>query len=418
MNISRKLISAVMTRDVFQLGVDRTAVDALALMKDHSLSCVLVMEHDMLLGIVTERDIVRALHAGRNIQLLGCIDLMQSPVVTVTGDTRCLDAYHLMTSRGIRHLAVTDGQGRVQGIASEGDVMRNFGIEYYMNFKDVGSVMSREFSRLPPTATVADATAEMLDKRQSCVVVVDALGRPGGVLTERDIVRLCATRAHPSSIALRKVMHSPVITVRPRKRLHTAVKAMETARIRRLIVVDEQGVACGLLTHHEVARGLEGDYASYLKEIVSLQARDLQKATDAADEKLLLANVLRSVTGTAVLACDLDFRVTYATPSLADVLAQPVDDIGGKDLRGVLGQAGWPGAYAALSEDAVAGGQRRYPVDALHGRTEFQVSMLLDTDDCAVGYLVLARQLPARREVAAPLLRAEPFAALAAHDAA
>jgi CBS domain-containing protein len=417
MNISRKLISAVMTRDVFQLGVDCSALDALTLMRERKVSSVLVTEEQMILGIITERDIVRALHAGRDVHALGVVDLMQSPVVTVQTETRCLDAYHLMTSRGIRHLVITDERGRVQGVASEGDVMRNFGVEYYMNFKDVGSVMTREFCRLAATATVADAIAEMVEKRQSCVVVVDSLGRPGGVLTERDVVRLCMTRANPATMPLRKAMHSPVITVNPRRRLHTAVKAMEAAHIRRLIVVDAQGVACGLLTHHEVARGLEGDYASYLKEIVSMQARNLEQATQAIDEKLLLANVLRSVTGTSVLACDLEYRITYATPSIEEVLGLPLDDLGGSDLRAMLKRVGWHGAPAALGEDSVANGARTYAVDALPGRTEFQVSVLLDPQRQAVGYLVLARRLPMRRSTAAaPVLRADPFAAVAAND--
>ena len=44
MNISRKLISAVMTREVFQLGIESTAVEALALMRERKVSSVLVTE--------------------------------------------------------------------------------------------------------------------------------------------------------------------------------------------------------------------------------------------------------------------------------------------------------------------------------------------------------------------------------------
>src|SRR5881296_2076153 len=39
---------------------------------------------------------------------------------------------------------------------------------------------------LPPTATVEDAIARMLERRQACVLVVDAEGRLTGILTERD----------------------------------------------------------------------------------------------------------------------------------------------------------------------------------------------------------------------------------------
>jgi len=391
MNISRKLISAVMTRTVCRVGVHETAGDALTLMQAESVSSVLVIEDELLLGIITERDIVRALNRNGDLRTLGCVDLMQSPVVTVAGTTTCLDAYHLMVSRGIRHLGVTDAAGHVLGIASEGDVMRNFGVEYYMNFKSVGSVMATEFCKLPPTASVATALGEMLEKHQSCTLVVDEKGRPIGVLTERDVVRLCNENANPKRLTLRDAMHTPVITVKPRKRLHAAVKAMEDAHIRRLVVVDDNGVAAGLLTHHEIARGLEGDYAGFLKEIVAMQARHLREASQQIDEKLLLANILRSVTGTAVLASDLDYRISYATPSVSHVLGLQTAQIGGTDIRHTLRQVGWHGAEASLGEEAMARGARHYLVPTSFGKIDFQVSVLVDAQQNAQGYLVLAQ---------------------------
>ena len=391
MSIRRKLISAVMTRDVCKVGVEHTAKGVLELMQQKNVSSVLVVEDDMILGIITERDIVRALHGNGNLRTQGCVDLMQSPVISVEGSTSCLDAYHLMAGRGVRHLAVTDATGHVLGIASEGDVMRNFGIEYYMKFKEVGGVMSTDFCKLPVSATVADALEQMMNRHQSCVVVVDAQGHPAGVLTERDVVRLCNDQAHPELLTLRETMRAPVITVKPRKRLHAAVKSMEEAHVRRLVVVDHDGVAGGLLTQHEIARGGEGDYTSYLKEIVELQARHLQQAALAVDEKLLLANILRSVTGTAVLASDLEYRISYATPSVVDVLGLRTADIGGTDIRETLRGLGWHTAEASLGEHAVAQGARHYKVATGSGNIDFQVSVLLDAEHQAQGYLVLAQ---------------------------
>ena len=391
MSIRRKVISAVMTRDVCRVGVDQTARGVLELMQRKSVSSVLVIEDELILGIITERDFVRALHGNGDLDALGCVDLMQSPVMSVEGTTSCLDAYHMMAGRGVRHLAVTDADGHVLGIASEGDVMRNFGIEYYMKFKEVGGVMSTDFCKLPLSAAVSDALAQMMARHQSCVVVVDGQGHPVGMLTERDIVRLCNQQAHPELLPLKEAMRAPVITVKPRKRLHAAVKSMEEAHVRRLVVVDHDDVACGLLTHHEIARGLEGDYTSYLKEIVELQARHLQQAALAVDEKLLLANILRSVTGTAVLASDLDYRISYATPSVTEVLGLQTEDIGGTDIRATLRKVGWHSAESFLDEEAVAKGARHCKVATGAGNVDFQVSVLLDAEHHAQGYLVLAQ---------------------------
>jgi len=392
MNMSRKPISAVMTREVCQVGVQETARDVLALMQSDHVSSVLVIDNELVVGIITEQDIVRALSANGEFRGLPCVELMQSPVVTVGAQTSCLDGYHLMAGRGIRHLAVTDEAGHVLGIASEGDVMRHFGIEHYMNFKDVESVMSRQFCRMLLNASVADALRQMIEKHQSCVVVVDGGGFPIGVLTERDIVRLCNEEAHPEQMVLVHAMRTPVVTTRPRRRLHAAVKAMEDAHIRRLVVVDERGVACGLLTHHEVARGLEGDYVEYLKEIADMQGHDLQQTAQAIDEKLLFANILRSVTGTAILASDLEYRISYATSSIAEVLGLRVEEVGGSDIRDTLRRIGWHEVDRLLSEETVGQGTRRYQATTGSGQTEFEVSALLDARNEPQGYLVLARQ--------------------------
>ena len=87
MKISRKLISAVMTRTVCRVGVEQSASQALKLMQAQSVSSVLVIEDELLLGIITERDIVRALSRSGDLRSLSCVDLMQSPVVTVPGTT-------------------------------------------------------------------------------------------------------------------------------------------------------------------------------------------------------------------------------------------------------------------------------------------------------------------------------------------
>jgi CBS domain-containing protein len=392
MTIQRKLISAVMSKNVRQLGVHNSATEALIMMKSYSISAILITDDGLILGIITERDIVRAWHKHGDLKNFTCADLMQSPVVFVGHKTRCLDAYHQMTSRGIRHVAVVDDDERVVGMASEGDVMRNFGLEYYMSFKEVASVMATDFVLMAPEATVAHALKMMIDRKQSCVIVADPQKHPIGIMTERDVVRLCQGDTSPEALKLGEVMHGPVMTCRPRKRLHAAVKDMESSRIRRLVVVDANGAACGLLTHHEIAAGLEGDYAKYLREVVELQARHLQESAAAIDEKLLLSNILRSVSGTAVLAADLDYRISYATPSLADVLGLKSSDVGGADLRDTLKRVGWNDAPISLVEAAEGPGAKHYVVATDAGRTEFQVSMLLNARNDPQGYLVLAQR--------------------------
>jgi hypothetical protein len=97
------------------------------------------------------------------------------------------------------------------------------------------------------------------------------------------------------------------------------------------------------------------------------------------------------VTGTALLASDLDYRISYATPSVSHVLGLSHAEIGGADLRHTLKQVGWHAAEASLDDQTMARGARHYVVPTSSGRIDFQVSVLMDAQQQAQGYLVLAQ---------------------------
>lgn len=398
MDSSKKPISEVMTRTVLEAATDLPLMQAFDMMSRKSVSSVLVVEDGLPLGIVTERDVVRALHRARDLRRLNCVDLMQTPVITVDADSTCLDAYHLMAGRGIRHLAVTDSTGRLIGIASEGDILRDLGVEYYMRFKDVGSVMTSNICALPASATVAQAVALMDEQKHSCVIAIDDAGCPSGILTERDIVRLCHRHENPDRLLLGQTMHSPVRTVTPDGLLHEAVKSMEDAGIRRLVVTDGNGITLGLLTHHEIVAGLEGSYVTYLKDLIQSQAQQLQTSRELVGEKALLENILRCASETAVVATDAQCRIIYCSPAAGTLLDLPQADAMGRDLRDTLARLGWPGCNSVLTPDGLKGDGAHHQELTWHTdknvrHVELRISRLTEADGTPQGYLLVAQDI-------------------------
>lgn len=392
MNKQQKPISEIMTRTLCQVGPNQTALDALTRMRSKSVSSVLVVENGAILGIITERDIVRAVHTHGDLRSMGCTDLMQSPVVSVRPSTPCLQAYHQMADRGIRHLAVTDEQDQVLGLVSEGDLLRDFGIEYYMNFKNIGGVMRTDVCLISATAIVADAVEMMIENHQSCVLVVDNLKRPIGVLTERDVVRLCSDHAQAELLIIKEVMHSPVKTARSSGLLHEAVALMASAHIRRLVIVDNEDAICGVLTHHEIVRGLQNDYHDYFKELVEIQSRGLIRSTQPIDEKLILSTILGATSGTAVLACDLDHHIRHLNPAVTALLGLNTTDTVGLDLRETMKRCGWSDADAVLCESALAAGPQTFQIAINNVKIALRVFLMRDEQTRPCGYLVLAQR--------------------------
>ena len=110
---------------------------------------------------------------------------------------------------------------------------------------------------LPPSATVEEAIARMLERRQACVLVVDAEGRLTGILTERDVL----TRVAGAGRDARKTPLREVMTVNPEAlsasdRIAYALHCMSVAGYRTVPLVDAERRPIGVVTVSDVIRWL------------------------------------------------------------------------------------------------------------------------------------------------------------------
>ena len=110
--------------DVATTTPSATVGELLALLARHNVGALPVVDGGGLVGIVSERDVVRQLHErGRDLLDATVGELMTSDVVTCSPRDRAADLARVMTERRIRHLPVCDGGGLV-GIVSIGDLVK------------------------------------------------------------------------------------------------------------------------------------------------------------------------------------------------------------------------------------------------------------------------------------------------------
>jgi CBS domain-containing protein len=103
-----------------------SVTEVLALMKKHNLGSVVVSSdgHDVL-GIMTERDVVRWLVDGTDFLIGPVSDVMTAVVHTCQPHDSVQSLMETMTNQRIRHLPVVDDGGRLAGIISIGDVVKS-----------------------------------------------------------------------------------------------------------------------------------------------------------------------------------------------------------------------------------------------------------------------------------------------------
>ncbi len=86
---------------------------------------LLVMEGDRLVGIVTERDVMKAVAQGHDVETTPVSQIMTTDVLTIAPETPPHEAARHMAARWIRHLPVLEG-GRVVGVVSQRDLVGLF----------------------------------------------------------------------------------------------------------------------------------------------------------------------------------------------------------------------------------------------------------------------------------------------------
>jgi CBS domain-containing protein len=117
--------------------------------------------------------------------------------------------------------------------------------------------MSRDVVTAPTDAQVRDVASEMAKRKISCVVIVGG-GKPIGILSERDIVRLVATKPNLLvGLTAAEAMTTPVVTLTPDTTLKDAISRMKNHNHRRFPIVDDDGKLIGLVTQTTLLHALD-----------------------------------------------------------------------------------------------------------------------------------------------------------------
>ena len=118
-------IQTIMTKPVQVCRSNQSAQSALRLMRDHDCGCIVIVDHDAIVGIVTDRDIaLAAAEADKSPSQLRLSQIMTTNVFVVGPHTAIEEVEAMMSEQRIRRIPVVDQDGRPAGIVSLNDIAR------------------------------------------------------------------------------------------------------------------------------------------------------------------------------------------------------------------------------------------------------------------------------------------------------
>ncbi len=109
--------------EIYTIRPEATVLEATQRMNHYKIGALVVMQDNQVVGIFTERDVLRRVVAEqRSPHEVRVAEVMTTDVICVEPDIDLEEASNIMKTHRIRHLPVCDAEGRLQGIISMGDI--------------------------------------------------------------------------------------------------------------------------------------------------------------------------------------------------------------------------------------------------------------------------------------------------------
>jgi len=117
-------IEEVMVKNVVTLQRDVSAYDAVKLMNENRIGCLVVLQYGQVVGIITERDMLeRVLEKCKNPKETNVTEIMTKRVIVGKPDMQLVEAAKLMFEKKVKKLPIVEGN-RLVGLVTLTDLAR------------------------------------------------------------------------------------------------------------------------------------------------------------------------------------------------------------------------------------------------------------------------------------------------------
>jgi len=165
-----------------------TLLDARSMLLRHRISRLVVIENEKPVGIITEKDLVKAIYRIDNkiIENVRVSEIITKRLLTITEDATLYDCAKMMLNNKISSVVILQKDGSLSGIITKTDLISVFLTQAVEPLK-ISKIMTRPVITVKPADSLLYVESMLMKNRISRIVVVRNK-RPVGIITHRDFI--------------------------------------------------------------------------------------------------------------------------------------------------------------------------------------------------------------------------------------
>ncbi len=327
-------------------------------------SCILVIEANQLVGILTERDLIKLCGQIENAEQSQGTSLRQNLSETAIAEVMTYPVYSLLEWEftdvfvainrfqryNVRHLPLVNERGEVLGLITHASLRQLLRPIDMLRLLVVSEVMVTDVIYAQANDSVAQIANLMSAHKVSSVVIVESRNHalfPLGIITESDIVQYLALELNLAQTQAQMVMSFPVISVPPNETLWMVREIMQERMSNHVIVTNPDGEMLGIVTQSSILKTLQPMEVYKLvsqlevkmsrleqEKIELLESRNrllegqIKESTDALiDSNDMFRQFAENNQGAIVIREIASSKVLYVSPAYEEIWGKSCDSL-------------------------------------------------------------------------------------------
>jgi len=258
------------TSPVITLEPENTIHDALFLMQKNDVKRIVIVKNNFPMGIITERDVGEFLEKDKTVRALDKIMLdeimSRSPVTITVGQNDHIEQCAIrMVTFQISSIVVIDDEGKLVGITTKSDLVKNFSNLYAGVYK-VKNYMSKKVITCRKSDSLPYALNMLNKNKISRLVVTDNVGKSIGVISydtflrnseyfklgKQDTRQYLLPKTSAKELKVVDLIADEILTIESEDDLAKAAKLMTQYKVSGIPAIDKDGNLEGMISSTDI----------------------------------------------------------------------------------------------------------------------------------------------------------------------